>query len=381
MRLYQRKKSNGERVWWASWTEEGRTVRRSTRCTTKAAAELVVVRWERERADPVYAAANDATLGEEARLFLNACRGAVERGKMAPETLGMYRQKAGTLVRILTPGLRLANIDGSTFAAYLDARRADFRNSTTTEARPEGKAITESTLYKEWVTYAGILKQAWRAQRFGRDPRALKPPHFGPEYKPRETALTWPQVHALLRALPEKRRNAVAFALATGARRKEVFASKPEDLDGKAWTVRLRGTKTQGAARIIPIPMPMRALLAPPFLSPGFAPWGNSRRALAHYATKAGVPVVTWNDLRRTFASLLVQAGVAPHLVAKLLGHSTTAMVDRVYGRQTAESLAGLIDAVFAPRAREPRVHQKRAIKTPPSRTQRKAKPCKTRKK
>lgn len=343
MRLYRRQKSNGEWVWWAAWTKDGSTRRRSTRCTTKAAAELVIARWDRERADPIYAAANDATFGEEARLFLSACKVAVERTKLAPGTLSMYRQKAGTLVRLLEHDgpLRLGNVDGATFQAYLDMRREDFRASTVSEARPNGKTITESTLYKEWITFAGILGQAWRAQRFGRDPRSLKPAHFGPEYKPRETALTWQQITLLLVQLPEPRIRPVAFVLATGARRREAFAAQPQDVVGTS--VKLRGTKTEGAARTIPVPSLMHALLA--LGKPPFEAWPNARRDLAQACLRAGVPAVTWNDLRRTFASLLVQAGVAPHLVAKLLGHTTTAMVDRVYGRQTAESLASLVEA------------------------------------
>lgn len=351
MRLYRRQKSNGSWVWWASWTESGRTVRRSTGCSTKGAAEVVLARWDRERADPVYAAANEASFGEEARLFLTACKGAVERNKMAPETLSMYRQKAGALVRIIGSDAKLGTFDGSTFQAYLDARREDFREST-------GKTITESTLYKEWVTFRGILKQAWRAQRFGRDPAALKPSHFGPEYKPRETALTWEQTVALLDVLPSSRAKAVAFALGTGARRREVFAAQAGDVNKIDWTVRIRGTKTDAADATIPIPRLMRHLAEAG--TPPFAPWPNARRDLAVACRLAGIPRVTWNDLRRTFASLLVQAGVAPHLVAKLLRHKTTAMVDRVYGRQTAESLAHLIDAQI----REPSVDQKPRPKT-----------------
>lgn len=347
MRLERHRKRNGEWVWWAYWSERhrdtGRTVtrKRSTGCTTRAAAELVVARWERERADPVYAASNAATFGVEAGLFLAACRDAVARKRMRPGTLSMYEQKAGTLVRILGAELRLALIDGSTFARYIAARREDFRASTTTAERPEGKEITESTLYKEWVAFRGILTQAWRAQRFGRDPRSLKPAHFGPEYQPRETALTWEQVHALLAQLGA-RSGPAAYALATGARRSEVLRAEAGDIDRERWRVKIRGTKTDAAAATIPVPSLMRPLLAG--VTPPFAPWPNARRGLAAAARRAGCPLVTWNDLRRTFASLLVQAGVAPHLVAKLLRHKSTAMVDKVYGRQTAESLDDLIE-------------------------------------
>lgn len=264
---------------------------------------------------------------------------------MAPDTLEMYRQKAGTLTRIIGGDTRLASIDGATFAAYIDARRDDYREST-------GKVIAESTLYKEWVTFRGIIKQAWRASKYGRDPASLKPPHFGPDYHPRETALTWPQVTMLLDALPEVRRKPTAFAIAFGARRREVFRALAGDIGTE--TVRIRGTKTDIADAVLPI----TSLMAGPALiaaDPPYAPWPNARRDLAAACVHLGIPRVTWNDLRRTFASLLVQSGVAPHLVAKLLRHKTTAMVDRVYGRQTTESLAHLIEAQI----REPLVNHK----------------------
>jgi integrase len=238
MRLYPRKKRNGERVWWASWTEGKRTKRRSTHCSTKSAAEVVITRWERERADPVYAAAQGATFGVEAGRFLKTCEGAVKRGRMAPETLSMYRQKAGVLVRIIGSDTRLSTFDATTFPAYLEQRRAEFRDD-------REKEITESTLYKEWVTFRQVLKGAWREQRFGRDPASLKPQHFGPEYKPRETALTWEQIDKLLWELSFSKRGPVAFALMTGARRREVFLAQEKDVDTRAWRVRLRGTKTE----------------------------------------------------------------------------------------------------------------------------------------
>ena len=45
------------------------------------------------------------------------------------------------------------------------------------------------------------------------------------------------------------------------------------------------------------------------------------------------MPRVTCNDLRRTFASWSVQAGVPAKVVANLMGHTSTRMVDLVYGR------------------------------------------------
>ena len=65
-------------------------------------------------------------------------------------------------------------------------------------------------------------------------------------------------------------------------------------------------------------------------------------RDLARACRAAKIPRVSPNDLRRTFASLLVQDGVPLDVVAKLLGHSSAAMVYRVYGRFTPSALAEL---------------------------------------
>ncbi|MGH7179913.1 MAG: tyrosine-type recombinase/integrase, partial [Tepidisphaeraceae bacterium] len=49
------------------------------------------------------------------------------------------------------------------------------------------------------------------------------------------------------------------------------------------------------------------------------------------------------NDLRRTFASWLVQQGVPLLTVATLMGHSSTRMVERVYGRLSKQNLDSAI--------------------------------------
>ena len=56
------------------------------------------------------------------------------------------------------------------------------------------------------------------------------------------------------------------------------------------------------------------------------------RDLLAKACARDKIPVVTPNDLRRTFASLLKQAGNDSMVVAKLLGDWTTRMVELVYG-------------------------------------------------
>ncbi len=61
--------------------------------------------------------------------------------------------------------------------------------------------------------------------------------------------------------------------------------------------------------------------------------WGKVNRDLKAACKRAGIDAVSPNDLRRTFASWLLQAGVTSSVVAALLGHTTTTLVDLTYGR------------------------------------------------
>ena len=63
-----------------------------------------------------------------------------------------------------------------------------------------------------------------------------------------------------------------------------------------------------------------------------FLPWGNVRRDLALACDKVGIEPCSPNDLRHTCATWLRQDG-PPDLIAPLMGHADTRMVERVYGR------------------------------------------------
>ena len=59
---------------------------------------------------------------------------------------------------------------------------------------------------------------------------------------------------------------------------------------------------------------------------------------------RGGLARVSPNDLRRTFASWLKQAQVDSFVVAQLLGHSSSRMVELVYGRLDAKTLEGAVN-------------------------------------
>lgn len=68
----------------------------------------------------------------------------------------------------------------------------------------------------------------------------------------------------------------------------------------------------------------------------------TSRRRLRQTCERAGITVVTWHDLRHTFASHLVAKSAPLPAVQKLLGHSEVKMTMR-YSHLGPDQLRGAI--------------------------------------
>ena len=75
-----------------------------------------------------------------------------------------------------------------------------------------------------------------------------------------------------------------------------------------------------------------------------FAPWPNARRGIAYACKKIGAPAVTFNDLRRTLATWLIEGGVSTYVVSKVLRHKSETMVHLVYGKPTDEAVGDLLE-------------------------------------
>jgi len=341
-------------VYWC-WVKDhtGKWTRKSTGRRDKTAARLEKRRLERMYADPDHLSANETTVEAAVKQFLTDRE---RRGKAAG-TLTMYRQKCGHINRLFGAKSLLATITAS---------RVDWFC-----AKREEEGASKHTIHKELVALRGLLKVAKRRGEYRRDISEVMPIGYSPEYKPRKTYLTWEQLHALLDELGPARAAHVAYVIASGARRKESFSARRTDVAGAF--AELRGTKTEKSARTIPVvslyeDLMQRALRDAPGKDTLFEPWGNARRDIiraceraqrkmigaaarrpweelskteqAEWLAKIPFPKVTWNDLRRTFASLLRQRGVRVDDLADLLGHADTKMARMVYGQDTPERLA-----------------------------------------
>jgi integrase len=76
----------------------------------------------------------------------------------------------------------------------------------------------------------------------------------------------------------------------------------------------------------------------------------NVRRELSRICDIAGVPRITPNELRHTCATLLNDDGVPLELIADMLGHTTTTMLQRHYRhrvRPSADAAVGTMDDLF----------------------------------
>ena len=191
-------------------------------------------------------------------------------------------------------------------------------------------------------------------------PHQVLPVGFGSGYTPRRRWLSPEQVEKLLEELGPSRGAYVCFVLATGARRSELYAAQLADIDWRGGVVWLRGTKTEAADDEVPI-LPMlepylkRALKDAPGLGlPLLFPfWQNDRRDILRACERAGLPGVTWNDLRRTVGQWIRRSGqgVAPHLIGRFLRHRTSRMAELVYAPLDAAGLRGLLAEQMGPAA------------------------------
>jgi len=123
-----------------------------------------------------------------------------------------------------------------------------------------------------------------------------------------------------------------------GVRESELYAITADDVhldDGDGGMLHVRGTKTAGSDRWIPIAPEARDVLLARVgrRGPLFPPWPNVRRDLASACVRGGIARVSCNDLRRTFATWLAEAAVPEAVTASLLGHASSQMVRRVYTR------------------------------------------------
>lgn len=185
---------------------------------------------------------------------------------------------------------------------------------------------------------------------------------------------SWQQIEAVADRLGSVYGPMVVFVAATGLRPSELFALERRDVDCGAGVVyvrrayangRLKHTKTTLSTRAVPLQaMAIDALdRLPPSENPILFP--NSRGGYVDFRsfgrrhskpaqTKAGIdPLRHLYDLRHTYATFALRAGVSVFAVSRFMG-SSIAMIDRHYGHLAGDSrehAVSLLDALALERA------------------------------
>lgn len=188
--------------------------------------------------------------------------------------------------------------------------------------------------------YLAVLKAAFSLSILNgkAEKNPVKGVRFQKENNERVRYLTVDEESRLFAILPAKYHALVLVALHTGLRRMELFRLQWDDTNLGQRFLRVREAKS-GEGRNVPLSdvalstlqrIPRR--IDNPFVFPGDNP-GTHRtdvpKSWEEFLKQAGVLDFHWHDLRHSFASRLVMAGVDLYTVSKLLGHADIKMTQR----------------------------------------------------
>jgi len=170
-----------------------------------------------------------------------------------------------------------------------------------------------------------------------------------PVHNLRETTMTVAQIQQFSELLSEQARAAMWISLYTACRRGEVLKIKREDIGTDKLVIRSGNTKTL-KTRTIPIVAPLRPWLEYVPLQINFegvkSSWRRAREA-------ANLEHLTFHDLRRSCATMMIAAGVDIYVVSKLLGHSSVTVTQTRYGHLQTDRIAAGLNKTFGEHSRE----------------------------
>lgn len=164
-----------------------------------------------------------------------------------------------------------------------------------------------------------------------------------PDTVRRDVTLTVKEIERIAKAASEPVRAAIWIALYTGCRRGEILSIRAEDIGPDTITLRAGATKTL-KTRTIPITSALRPWIKHLPLSVNFE---GLKTGFRRAREAAKLPHVTFHDLRRSCATLMVGAGVDLYVVSKLLGHSSVAVTQSRYAHLQVAAVADGLEKAF----------------------------------
>lgn len=329
--FWRRKRADGSvgDTWWTNLGGE----RVSTGQTRLDAAKRWKAARELERADPRRARAEAATLEDAIREMYAELR---RRGRSAA-TQQRCRVKLAHFPRLWGLKCKLIDVDAKKIASYIDTRLDD--------------EVARITIRDELAFLRQTLKLARKQGLYPYAIDDVMPDMFETGHKPRRDSVTEENLPKLLEHVIDRHAAHLIFFVVTAGRLADSYRARAEDFDVANWRATVRGSKTEGSYRTIPIE---------PFLRPWvermlrlaephdngllFHEWPNFHRDLRAACKRAGIPAVTSNGLRRTFGKWHRLRGYSLDSISKLFGHTTAKLVRDVYADVEGDELAEVLE-------------------------------------
>jgi integrase len=350
--LYRRDDSP---YWWCyGYDAAGERWLASTKQTSRRAAEKAARAIERERVSDVVAPYAAVSVSEA----LDVLRAHKLRKKCRPGTMEKFAQKRAQLERVLGADTDVHGLSLASFERYTDTRRHDLVHRVELGTDADGKRtrtsadrpVSDQTIAMEVEVLLAALRRLRKHSLYGGEPGELMPDELREAtYTPRERWLTVDEYRALHGTFAEGKRRYLAAYVHTGMRLSELYQC--ERIGDVLRVTQTKGNAKVGEVRTREVPIAAELL---PVLDAHPLPWPRYPNAhmnddLKRACQRVGIERVSANDLRRTFCSWLCNAGVPELAVIRLMGHSSSAMVRRVYAQLAPSTLE---DAI----ARLPRV-------------------------
>lgn len=330
--LYKRGESA---KWWVKVKVPGRKAfARTTGTANRRTAERVAEKLEREAA----VQGNPTTLQAALTALMEHQN---DKGD-SPHTLAITERCGRHLVTY--------------FDRHRDVREIGLKE-TTEYMRARREYAKDSTIYRELRTLREALTQLKRLGAYTGEPSAVWPAALPQTFPAKDRWVTPAEWRKLYAALSPRWKDHLVVYTFSGLRLSELFALLPEHASFAERKLYAPGTKTEGAKRWVPLHPEVEAVLRrrlrkgePFFQLDDGCDYEHTRvrlyRALMRATRKAGIAMVSANDLRRTFCSWCYQNGVSEADCGRWLGHRNSRMVRDVYGHDSPENAARKLDAV-----------------------------------
>ncbi len=333
MGLYRKQRS---KFYWMSFRVEGRRYFQSTGTSNKKLAEQIYAKTVTEIAEGKWFQneAKRRTFEELRDRYMREHSTINKAPKSAVRDAGSFKH----LARFFG-GSSLATITPARISEYKSSRRQEGAKPATLNRELEVLRHAMNLAIREWEWLERTPFDRVRLERLNNKI---------------ERWLTGEEEEKLLQASPPWLQKIIIFALNSGARQDEILSLKWSEVDLTRRTATFLKTKNK-EKRTIPLNQTLlgllnekkkvRSLSGYVFVSQNNTKIdaSNLRRPFVLAREKAGIEDVRFHDLRHTFATRLVQAGMDLYKVSKLLGHKSLAMTIR-YSHHFPESLRDAVE-------------------------------------